>query len=93
MLGEHPIDVVLLAKDLEISKDFYAGKLGLEVAIESEGEIIYKCGGDSLLAVTKAPPVPPTNRHRLSGGSTIWQRSWLSCGPAAWRSRSTTPPS
>ncbi len=54
MLGEHPIDVVLLAKDLETSKDFYAGKLGLEVAIETDAEIIYKCGGDSLLAVTKS---------------------------------------
>ncbi len=26
MLGEHPIDVVLLAPDLESSKDFYANK-------------------------------------------------------------------
>jgi catechol 2,3-dioxygenase-like lactoylglutathione lyase family enzyme len=29
VLGEHPIDVVLLATDLESSKEFYAGKLGL----------------------------------------------------------------
>jgi catechol-2,3-dioxygenase len=54
MLGEHPIDVVLLATDLESSKEFYAGKLGLEILSESEEEITYKCGGDSQLVVTKS---------------------------------------
>jgi catechol-2,3-dioxygenase len=54
MLGDHPIDVVLLATDLESSKQFYAGKLGLEVLSESEEEITYKCGGDSRLSVTKS---------------------------------------
>ena len=54
MLGDHPIDVVLLATDLESSKDFYAGKLGLEILDESEEAITYKCGGDSQLAVTKS---------------------------------------
>ena len=54
MLGDHPIDVVLLATDLETSKAFYAGKLGLEIISESDYEITYKCGGDSRLAVTKS---------------------------------------
>jgi catechol 2,3-dioxygenase-like lactoylglutathione lyase family enzyme len=54
MLGEHPIDVVLLATDLESSKEFYAGKLGLEVLNESEEAIVYECGGDSRLVVTKS---------------------------------------
>ena len=36
MLGDHPIDVVLLATDLEASKEFYAGKLGLEILNESD---------------------------------------------------------
>ncbi len=54
MLGEHPIDVVLLATDLESSKQFYAGKLGLEILNEDEAAITYKCGGDSQLAVTKS---------------------------------------
>ena len=52
MLGDHPIDVVLLATDLESSKEFYAGKLGLEILNESGEEITYKCGGDSRLTVT-----------------------------------------
>jgi catechol-2,3-dioxygenase len=54
MLGDHPIDVVLLATDLESSKEFYAGKLGLEILTESEEAITYRCGGDSQLAVTKS---------------------------------------
>ena len=54
MLGDHPIDVVLLATDLAASKEFYAGKLGLEILRESEEEVVYKCGGDSQLAVTKS---------------------------------------
>jgi catechol-2,3-dioxygenase len=54
MLGDHPIDVVLLATDLESSKQFYAGQLGLEILNESEQAITYKCGGDSRLAVTKS---------------------------------------
>lgn len=54
MLGEHPIEVVLLATDLESSKEFYAGKLGLEILNEGEEAITYKYGGDSQLAVTKS---------------------------------------
>ena len=54
MLGDHPIDVVLLATDLASSKDFYAGKLGLEILRESEEEVTYKCGGDSQLTVTRS---------------------------------------
>jgi hypothetical protein len=54
MLGEHPIDVVLLATDLEESKEFYAGKVGLEILNESDEAITYKCGGDSQLSVTKS---------------------------------------
>jgi len=54
MLGDHPIDVVLLATDLESSKEFYAGRPGLEILTESEEAITYRCGGDSQLAVTKS---------------------------------------
>jgi hypothetical protein len=54
VLGEHPLDVVLLATDLESSKEFYAGKLGLEILNESEAAITYRCGADSRLEVTKS---------------------------------------
>jgi predicted enzyme related to lactoylglutathione lyase len=54
MLGDYPIDVVLLAPDLEASKDFYAKKVGLEIINESPGAVTFKCGGESHLAVSKS---------------------------------------
>ena len=48
MLGEHPINPVLLATDLEESKEFYAGKLGLEILNESPEAITYKSGNTEL---------------------------------------------
>jgi catechol-2,3-dioxygenase len=54
MLAEHPIDVMLLATDLATAKDFYGAKLGLEVLIETDEFLTFKCGGDSRLVVTKS---------------------------------------
>lgn len=54
MLGEHPVEVVLLAKDLDAAFDFYADKLGLEVLVRSEEALTFKCGGDTRLAVTRS---------------------------------------
>ena len=31
MLSEYPIDVMLLATDLDVARDFYGRKLGLEI--------------------------------------------------------------
>jgi catechol-2,3-dioxygenase len=82
MLGEHPISVVLLATDLETSKDFYAGKLGLEVLTESEEAITYKCGGDSQLAVTKSTTGTADEQTQAS-----WQVDDLAAELAELRSR------
>jgi extradiol dioxygenase family protein len=54
VLGEHPISVLLLATDLEESKAFYGGKLGLDIHRESDSAITYKCGGESQLVITKS---------------------------------------
>ena len=35
MLGNYPIDVVLLSMDLAAAKDFYADKIGLPVLSET----------------------------------------------------------
>jgi catechol-2,3-dioxygenase len=51
MLGTHPIDLVLLAKDLTVSKEFYAGKLQLEILEETDAAITY-ASGLSRLTVT-----------------------------------------
>lgn len=54
MLSEHPIDVVLLATDLDASKDFYANKIGLPVLNANSEAVTFKCGGDSHLVITKS---------------------------------------
>ncbi len=54
MLGEFPIDVVLLATDLEASKDFYANKVGLEIESDTPYGVQFKCGGGSRLGVSKS---------------------------------------
>jgi catechol-2,3-dioxygenase len=54
VLGEHPIEVVLLAIDLGAALDFYANKLGLEVLMQSEDALTFKCGGETRLTVTKS---------------------------------------
>jgi catechol-2,3-dioxygenase len=54
MLAKHPIDVMLLATDLSAAKEFYAGRIGLEVLIETDDFLTFKCGGDSRLVVTRS---------------------------------------
>jgi catechol-2,3-dioxygenase len=54
LLSQSPIDVVLLATDLEASKDFYSNKIGLPVLSENPGAITFKCGGDSRLVISKS---------------------------------------
>jgi catechol-2,3-dioxygenase len=54
MLGRHPIDVMLLATDLGVARQFYGDTLGLEVLVEDEQFLTFGCGGDSRLVVTKS---------------------------------------
>ena len=54
MLGDYPINVVLLSTDLEAAKDFYANKVGLKILNESPGALVFKCGGDSQFTVSKS---------------------------------------
>jgi len=54
MLGEHPIDVMLLATDLDVARDFYEDKLGLDILIEDDQFLTFSCGGGSRLVVTKS---------------------------------------
>ena len=54
MLGDHPMDVLLLATDLQASRDFYALKIGLEIVQEKEDAVWFKCGGGSRLAIGRS---------------------------------------
>jgi predicted enzyme related to lactoylglutathione lyase len=54
MLGDNPIDVVLLAPDLEVIKDFYSSKVGLTIFNDTPGAVTFECGGDSRLVLSKS---------------------------------------
>jgi catechol 2,3-dioxygenase-like lactoylglutathione lyase family enzyme len=54
MLASQPIDAMLMATDLRAAREFYADKVGLEVLLESDDFLTFKCGGDSRLVVTRS---------------------------------------
>jgi catechol-2,3-dioxygenase len=54
MLGQHPIDVMILATDLGVAREFYGDRIGLEVLIESDDFLTFSCGGDSRLVITRS---------------------------------------
>jgi catechol 2,3-dioxygenase-like lactoylglutathione lyase family enzyme len=54
MLGNHPITPVLLATDLAAAREFYHGKLGLQIVRENEHAIVFSCGSGTHLDVTKS---------------------------------------
>ena len=54
MLGNHPISPVLLATDLATAREFYHGKLGLQIEREDENAIVFRCGDGTHLDVTKS---------------------------------------
>lgn len=54
MLAHQPIDVMLLATDLGVAKEFYGERVGLEVLLETDEFLTFKAGGDSRLVVTKS---------------------------------------
>ncbi len=92
MLAKHPIDVMLLATDLGVAKEFYGDKIGLEVLIETDDFLTFRCGGDSRLVVTRAPPAPSEEQTKASWRVTTSPRRWPSCAREASRSTSTTSP-
>ncbi len=54
VLGDYPVHVVLLSRDLSETRDFYHRKLGLDILDENEAAITFRCGGQSSIAVTKS---------------------------------------
>jgi catechol-2,3-dioxygenase len=64
MLAEHSIDVMLTAPDLGAVRRFYGDGVGLEVLVESDDFVTFRCGGDSRLVVTRtsAPSTEQTTK-------------------------------
>jgi catechol-2,3-dioxygenase len=82
MLGNHPIDPMLLATDLGAAKEFYGDRIGLDVLIESDDFLTFRCGGDSRLVVTRSASGPSDPQTKAS-----WRVSDLAAEVAELRSR------
>ncbi len=54
MLRDHPVEVVLLSRDLDETRRFYHEGLGLPIASESDAAITFPCGGQTQITVTKS---------------------------------------
>jgi len=54
MLGDATVHPVLLAKDLDEARAFYHDKLGLEIIVEYEHAIHFRCGHGTKIAVSKS---------------------------------------
>ena len=54
MLGDYPLEVVLLGTDMEVMKAFYGEQVGLKVVNNTPGAVTFKCGGDTRLVVSKS---------------------------------------
>ncbi len=54
MLGNHPITPVLLATDVAAAREFYHGKLGLQIDRKNENAIGFRYGNGTRLDVTKS---------------------------------------
>src|SRR4029453_8928115 len=53
MLGRYPLDVMLLATDLEVTRSFYGDTIGLEVLMEDGQFLTFGWGGGSRRVVPK----------------------------------------
>ena len=66
MLGNHPVDAMLLATDLGVARRFYGDTLGLQLLLENEQFLTFRCGDDSRLVVTKSTTGPREEATKAS---------------------------
>jgi catechol 2,3-dioxygenase-like lactoylglutathione lyase family enzyme len=67
-LSEYKVVAGLAVSDMERAREFYEGKLGLAVAIDSGDNVAYRCAEGSVLHVYLSPD--------RAGGSTATLASW-----------------
>jgi len=66
MLSEHPIDVMLTATDLGVVRQFYRDRVGLNVLIENDDFVTFRCGGDSRLVFTRTSAASAEQQTKAS---------------------------
>jgi catechol-2,3-dioxygenase len=82
MLASQPIDVMLLATDLGVAKEFYGDKIGLEILLETDDFVTFRCGGDSRLVLTRSSTGSGDEQTKAS-----WRVSDIAAEVAVLRSR------
>ena len=82
MLASNPIDPMILATDLAVAREFYGERIGLELLLESDDFLTFKCGGDSRLVVTRSSAGTTEAQTKAS-----WRVSDLTAEVAELRSR------
>jgi catechol 2,3-dioxygenase-like lactoylglutathione lyase family enzyme len=82
MLADHPIDPMILATDLARAREFYGDRIGLELLIENDDFLTFRCGGDSRLVVTRSATGTGEPQTKAS-----WRVSDLAAETAELRSR------
>ena len=82
MLATHPIDVMLTAPDLAAVKEFYGDRVGLDVLLESDDFVTFRCGGDSRLVVTRTSTPSREQQTKAS-----WRVSDIAAEVAELRTR------
>ena len=85
MLANHPIDPMILATDLAVARQFYGDLIGLELLLESDDFLTFKCGGDSRLVVTRSSTGTSEPQTKAS-----WRVDDLAVEVAELRSRGVT---
>lgn len=68
MLGDHLVFPILLSTDMAASRRFYHDVLGLEVLVEDEERLVFRCGGGSRFTVS---------RSTVGTSDTQTQMAWL----------------
>jgi catechol-2,3-dioxygenase len=82
VLADQPIDPMILATDLGVAREFYGDRIGLEVLLESEDFLTFRCGRDSRLVVTRSTSGTSESQPKAS-----WRVSDLAAEVADLRSR------
>ena len=52
MLSEYPVFPILLSTNLSASREFYGGRLALELVSEGEERLVYRCGSETRLILS-----------------------------------------
>jgi catechol-2,3-dioxygenase len=85
VLANQPIDPMILATDLAVAREFYGERIGLELLLESDDFLTFKCGGESRLVVTRSSTGTTEPQTKAS-----WRVSDLAAEVAELRSRGVT---